>query len=306
MNKKFLAISVLLTVFCGAVLYSKTSSSTTGTVEQSAEWKSVETEFKGTAYHATIQNPTTGAELSTYLVLPEGMERSPTVLFVPGATNSGTDYVKKNPMVDDLLERGIAVAYFDPDGRGESTGTENTNGYDQQDGLLAVSATLAEHPTVDSEQMGLVSFSFGVVMSSGMLARYADEQPFVWYLDWEGPVAREYVTVGCPETSPAQDGLGTDCEDDAFWSEREAVNFLSQITIPYQRIQGEADHVQAGNEHAIDAINSAVEGSSPWTRINDEAPNQSYTYDNPPAYIPGKKGSSIRAVADFIEELFEE
>lgn len=276
------------------------------------EWSSVKTPFLGNAYHTTISNPTTGAQLSTYLVIPDGQGPFQTVLLVPGALNAGTSYVEE-PMVNQLIQANIAVAYFDADGRGESTGEENANGYDQQDGLYAVSQALEQSEWVDPNQMGLASFSFGVAMSSGMLARYSESQPFEWYLDWEGPVTRNYVTQGCSEIpsekvsnkdTAGNELLLTSCSDDAFWMEREALNYLPLLTIPYLRIQGEHDHVQESNEHAIDAINAATEGLSPWTRINDEAPNTSFTYDAPPSYFIGKKGSSIVEVPSAIEGMF--
>jgi len=270
-----------------------------------SEWELM-TEEKGyDVYHTTVINPTSEAELSTYLLLPNtGAEQYKTVVLVPGGVGSGTGDFSAS-RINDFIEAETITVYFDIDGRGESTGEEDFNGYIGQDGLYAISEEVANFKSVNTENMGLISYSYGLVMASGMLARYADEQPFQWYMDWEGPSNREYVTVGCPDiedvNSKASGAAKHTCDDDEYWSEREATTFLAEITIPYQRVQGVKDHVQASNEHAIDAINAATEGLSPWTRINLEEENMSYSYENPPEYI--NHGSSNQ-IYSFAEELF--
>lgn len=76
-----------------------------------------------------------------------------------------------------LVDAGFVVVLFDPDGRGKSTGKEDFGGYIHQDGLAAVVRFTADLPYVDAQNMGLVTYSYGITMASGALARreYADQ-----------------------------------------------------------------------------------------------------------------------------------
>ena len=88
-----------------------------------------------------------------------------------------------------MADKGVAIVVFDPDGRGPSEGVDDDNGHLQQDGLAAVieyAATLAE---VDESRIGLVSYSYGVTMAAGALARYPN-LPVLFLIDWEGPANR--------------------------------------------------------------------------------------------------------------------
>ena len=64
---------------------------------------------------------------------------------------------------------------------------------------------------------------------------------------------------------------------------REALTFIADLQIPYQRLQTEKDHVQPTNNHAIDIVNAAVAGDVPWARLNDYPANESYNLENQPA-----------------------
>lgn len=272
-----------------------------------SEWEIHDSTKLATTFHTTVENPPSGVELSAYLVLPATAKKSddtfPIVMMIPGGTDWGTNaFSEDSDTKEILLENSIGFAYFDPDGRGESAGEEDANGHTHQDGLFAVTQRLIEHEKVNIEEMGLLSYSYGTTLASGMLARYADEVPYKWYVDWEGPSKREYTTSGCtPNEKNRNTALMVDCSDEEFWSERESASFLANIKIPYLRLQNIKDHVQESNEHAIDAINAATTGLSPWTRINNEDPNQSYTYANQPEYLVSKSYNTL----DYVLEMFE-
>ncbi|MEI6171087.1 MAG: hypothetical protein WCQ45_01215, partial [bacterium] len=86
---------------------------------------------------------------------------------------------------------------------------------------------------------------------------------------------------------------GRPCTDEALWSEREASTFILSIDVPYLRLQSRIDHVQPDIDHAILLVANATaeeyggHGRSPWTRLNDLAPNRVYTVQNPP-WLPVK------------------
>jgi hypothetical protein len=284
----------------------ETEAETEAIDEESITWQVDEITDEFVRLHGLIENPTSKALLSTYLVLPitgedPRNEKYPVLFQIPGGTDWGTNALTDDLSSSDyLLPNGIGYAYFDPDGRGESKGDEDANGPIQQDGLFAVSEAIANHPSVDTNDLAILSYSYGTTLASGMLSRYENEHPYKWYLDWEGPSKREYTTKKCT-TQTVDKNLQVSCDDDEFWAERESATFLANLNIPYLRLQNTIDHVQESNEHAVDAINAATNGTSPWTRINNEDPNQTYTYDSPPEYLEKRTYQTL----EYALEMFE-
>ena len=243
-------------------------------------------------------NPTSNARLFVRAVYPGSWtgESLPTLVLIPGG--AGTIDPEK---AQRLAANGFAVVFFDPDGRGKSGGEENLDGYVQQDGLTAVIRAAASLPGVDKERVGLVSYSYGITMASGALARHPDLQ-VQFLIDWEGPADRYDTTLGC---QPNPSIAWPDCNDDAAWAEREALAFIAQIGVPYQRLQSEQDHVQPAVSHAIEMVNAAVRGGAPWVRLNNLPANQTYDPQNPPAVLPEKADATLEnLVATFAQELF--
>ncbi len=225
-------------------------------------------------------NPSSGSRLFVRVAYPRGWngEPLPALVLVPGGT--GTTEPRK---AEALAAEGFLVIIFDPEGRGRSEGTEDYNGFIGQDGLAAVIEAAAALPGLDANRYGLVSYSYGVTLATGALARHPD-LPIDFYIDWEGPVDRTYTTTGCGGNRV--DGIQWQpCEDNAWWSEREAMNFIAQIRVPYQCIQSQKDHVQRDNSHAIEIVNAAVAGGVPWARLNEYPANQTYDAANPPAML---------------------
>lgn len=248
-----------------------------------------------------VVNPTTNAKLHVQVLAPKNAGKSPALVLVPGGFGASGDFV------DDAMRitnAGIVAVAFDPDGRGKSTGQEDFNGYKQQDGLAAIIRFTSTLPEVDAKQIGLVTYSYGITMGSGVLARYPD-LPIKFLIDWEGPADRHYTTFCCRD-----DGAGhikwQPSSDNAWWSEREAVNFIGTIRVPYQRIQSEKDHVQPSNQHAIDMISEAIKRGVPWTRLNDYPANQTYEVKNPPHMLPGAMDRQlVETVIQHAQELFK-
>ncbi|MFQ5407991.1 MAG: hypothetical protein ACE5FI_06155, partial [Anaerolineales bacterium] len=95
------------------------------------------------------------------------------------------------------------------------------------------------------------------------------------------------------------------CDDEAFWAQREALTFASDLRVNYQRLQSERDHVQPDNAHAIAIVNAAVTGGAPWVRLNDLTPNQTYDPAAPPPMLPDSvDGRLSELVATYAVELF--
>jgi pimeloyl-ACP methyl ester carboxylesterase len=212
---------------------------------------------------------------------------SPTLVLVPGGIGDSTAFTEGRNDAQELAEQGFTVVVFDPDGRGQSEGEEDKNGHTHQDGLAEIIRSIAEFPSVDADRIGVLSYSYGITMASGTLARYPD-LPVQFLIDWEGPANREDTTHGCIPGAPGAGSIEfmSDCDDEAFWSEREAQTFIAQISQYYQRVQSEQDHSQPDSSNAIDMINAAVEGGVPWVRLNDLPANQTYDETSLPPMLP--------------------
>jgi dienelactone hydrolase len=255
----------------------------------------------GTTSEHWVTNPTTGAELYVHITYPSGEGSYPTLVVVPGGIGAGNQFRLPGGMSEALAQVGIVAVAFDADGRGKSNGEEDYNGHAQQDGLAAVIEFAATLSKVDPERIGLASFSYGVTMASGTMARYPD-LPVLFLMDWEGPADRFDTTTECNNSTRID---FNPCDDDAYWEQREALVFISDVRSPYQRLQSETDHVQPDVSHAINMVNNAVEGQPPWARLNDLPPNQTYDPDAPPPMIPDSKDKGFDLFAiQYVQELF--
>ncbi|MBN1430872.1 MAG: hypothetical protein JXB07_21055 [Anaerolineae bacterium] len=249
-----------------------------------------------------VDNPANGACLYVKVVHPQiwDGEVLPALVLIPGSNSDSSGFL--DGPAQKIANAGFVVVVFDPDGRGRSTGEEDYGGFIQQDGLAAVVRQVAGLPDIDSSSIGLVSYSYGVTMASGMLARYPD-LPVRFLIDWEGPADRN-DTGGCDEHHIGHLAGIAGCDDESFWSQREALSFISQINVPYQRIQSEKDHVQPDNTHAVTMLNTAMSGGVPWVRLNNLAPNQTFDAANPPTMLPEDMDGQIEMlVVTYVQEL---
>jgi hypothetical protein len=245
-----------------------------------------------------VLNPTSGIELYCHIHRPVGFDSEtiyPGVVLVPGGSAAGTSF-DDGGLAQDYANQGFIVMHFDPDGRGESTNggaytEEDYNGFLHQDGLRAVLQHLVGLPETDDCKIGVLSGSYGITMAAGTLARYLDSPRVKYLIDWEGPADRT-------DTAQPHGHVPHDPNDDAWWYEREATNFIGDFTGYYIRMQSEIDHAQPDNDHAILLINGATHvdyggtGHCFWTRVNSESglthnlPNMTYTPADPPEWLP--------------------
>lgn len=211
-----------------------------------------------------------GRRLYLHIHEPVGAGRFPAVVIAPGGESPGTDY-DRPPFVTarQMAGLGVCVIHYDPSGRGRSQGSEDFWGPGNQREFSDVIRFASSLPRVDPAGIGVVSFSIGIVIAAGALARFSP--PRVRYLfDWEGPSDRMVTTKN--NTHPPLLRFPTSNEE--FWKDREAIRFMKSIRCPYFRYQGRTDHVQGCHvEHAADMINAALDGGCPWTRMNDNPVN---------------------------------
>ncbi len=253
----------------------------------------------------TVINTTSGAALTVYVTRPpqSGNAPLPALVLVPGGSGDSRSFRKPRGEAQAFAQAGYVVVVFDPDGRGQSGGREDYNGFIHQDGLAEVIRFTATLPGVDASRIGLVTYSYGITMGAGALARHPD-LPVAFLLDWEGPANRN-DTGGCDSTGMGHLQQVASCSDEAFWAQREASTFVGQIRVPYQRIQSEQDHVQPDSTHAILMVNNAVSGGVLWVRLNDLPPNQTYDPANPPAMLTEEQERLLpKLMSQYIAELF--
>ncbi len=230
-----------------------------------------------------------------------------------------------------LSEAGMIVFCFNAEGRADSSpedslseGTEDYNGFRNQDGLGAIIDYVYALPFVIGENIGLRTSSYGITMAAGCVGRYP-ALPVKYLVDDEGP-PNSFVSVHEPYALDADstndkhvrvhDILGghysifrdSSASNVTFWGEREAVRFIGGFTGQYLRLQGTYDHAQPPAEQAETAtfdlpplwwqgrhtaiiVNAAIEGGVPWVRVNlpeqGNALGAAYEYGSMPTFIPG-------------------
>ncbi len=238
-----------------------------------------------------IVNPASGCSLYVHIHRPitnPPNRKLPAVILLPDSNGSGAEY-DSSRLADHIASDGFAVLHFHADGRGQSSGTEDYDGYVHQDGLHACAVYLARQPYVDPGRIGIYSRGYGIVMASGMLTRYTTPR-FKFLLDFEGPSDRYQVCADSGGYVPVSP------DSESFWTEREAGRFMKNVSCAYLRIQTATDHTGriSDNRHCVALIDSATAvahggaGISAWTRVNDSVmnpENQTYTLADPPRWI---------------------
>jgi len=212
-----------------------------------------------------------GVKLCAHIHKPTGAAGSlPGVVFVPGGASAGTEYDKKGEVsAVEVAGLGFAVMTYDPSGRGKSGGVEDFWGTRHQKELSEALAFFAAMPEVDENDIGVISFSIGVTIAAGALARFPSAQVRYLY-DWEGPSSRKITTIN----DTHKPLLRFPSSDSAFWDEREAAAFIGGVECVYFRYQALIDHVQGESKtHALELVNSATRGKAKWTRMNDNQKN---------------------------------
>lgn len=235
----------------------------------------------------------------------------PAVIYVNGGRGEGVvgDAQSQERFLN-VAELGVIEVYFNPEGVGpppyRSEGTPDFGGYRQQDDLMVIILYVKSLPNVDPDNIGIISFSFGIATAAGCLGRHP-ELGVKYLIDVEGPshsiiAAMDYGTKEQQESFYKSFGhwsLAKDPspENQAWWAEREAYRYIGNFTGAYLRIQGEIDHIQPKGiyEHALIMNNEAVKGKPWWVRIGlaeqGNPVNQIYPLDDPskwPKWIHGR------------------
>ena len=271
----------------------------------------------------------------------------PAVVLVPGGINPGR-MAAHGKDAEQLASAGMVVVTFNAEGRIDtiapekdvrSEGTEDYNGFRHQDGLCEIVRHVLALGYVTPDNVGIATQSYGITMGAGCAGRHPDV-PIKYLVDGEGP-PDSYVTTHEPSTldgDPSNDKVETvygilghysvsrdpSEENQAFWSEREAIRFIGGFRGRYLRLQATWDHAQPPwseaevttfdqpplwwhNKHTTDMVNAAVEGGVPWVQVNliqhGNPVNGTFDQQNPPVYLPGylaDKPWAARAILEMV------
>ncbi|MBN1995735.1 MAG: hypothetical protein JW953_23815 [Anaerolineae bacterium] len=237
-----------------------------------------------------------GNKIAMRVQKPAGDGPFPVLIGVAGGDGM---YAFQSALPARLLEKGIITVDFAPQGRGESEGEDDHHGLVHQDDLKAIVDFVSGLSFVQKDNMGLLSYSYGVVLATGALARYP-EMPVAFLIDWEGPScpgkdlqrglandeAWAYALIRFLNKGrePAPEELsqiilhGGAIFDEGYWAERDASGFAADLPCPYLRVQFDQDHAQGSSKSQMIAIiNAATINSGQWTRCNDNPPNIIYS-----------------------------
>ncbi len=212
-----------------------------------------------------------GEKIYTHLHIPIKANinnKLPALILVQDTFEGSQEFDNPNLIfnANNLAKNDLIVLHFDPEGTGKSSGETDLGGLKSQDDLIAVINFIKQQPEVDESEISILTFGTGITTATGALARYP--KIFIKYLiDIEGSVDRyELNNPLALEYLP---------EDENFWKEREAINFIDAISCNYIRFQ--ADNNQAENEgyfsYLIRYMNKATEGYPIHTQLNFAPPD---------------------------------
>lgn len=305
MNKIIFIIALLLLVSCSVENVPDEKEEITEDIEYTLEDSQVyvveDKELIKENYF--IINPSSGNkwEVEVYKLNDDSIH--PGVIITPGGTGDIAHNYKKFSNLEDYTfvekyaSEGFVALVFSAEGRGNSEGEEDYNGYIDQDGLYQLYRFLKERKDVNPEKIGFISLSYGVAMDSGMLGRY--QVPAAFYIEWEGPVDRYYVSVGCKGGVVKEE---VTCSDEDYWNEREAIKFVQDFKVSkFQIVQTFDDHAQPTVQHSVDINNLAIQYLD-YVRVNDGEINQEYDVNTMPT-IDDKEINSktLKYAKEFVE-----
>ena len=262
------------------------------------------TDLAETTFREAWIESRTGKKIYAHIHHPVASGRYPGLVIVPGADSPGTDYDRGVGIrAEDLASCGFTVLHYDPSGRGRTGGSEDYWGPIHQQELSLVIDSFSRLPEVAEENIGLLSFSVGIVIASGALARFT-EHKIRYLFDWEGPSNRFNTT----KNDTHKPLIGFPTSNDVFWREREAAGFIGNIECWYFRYQAEIDHVQGKYKgHAVELLNRATRGRALLTKCNNNPANTIFDENKPGEYswVPAglnHKGQIIRYLLELQRE----
>ena len=240
-----------------------------------------------------------GNKISIRIQKPEGDGPFPVLIGVAGGDGM---YAFRPVLTTGLREKGIMAIDFAPQGRDTSEGDDNHHGYVHQDDLKAIVDFVSGFSFVQKDNIGILSYSYGVVLATGALARYSD-MPVAFLIDWEGPSspgkdiqrglendeawARELIQFLNSGLEPTPEELlhvmihGGSILDKDYWEERDASRFAADLPCPYLRVQFDQDHAQGTYKyHMMNIVNAVTTESGQWSRVNDNPANIIYSEEN--------------------------
>jgi hypothetical protein len=276
-----------------------------------------------------------GNQIGVRITKPEGGGPFPALIGVAGGDQS---YAYKTDIASELQEMGIVAVDFAPQGRAGSKGEDNFHGPVHQDDLKALVDFVADQAFVQPDNIGMLTYSYGIVMATGALSRYPD-MPVAFLIDWEGPAspgrdlmrglengeawASDLILYFSAKPEMSREEMeafvihGGVISDEAYWVDRDAARFAEDLPCPYLRVQFDVDHVQGTYKyHMMEIINAATEKSGQWTRCNDNPPNIMYyeedlasyhfhTYDDDDAFEPLTLSPVVDTVLlGYVDEMF--
>lgn len=162
------------------------------------------------------------------------------VVFVPPGFEAGLDWVQ-TAQAEDVLTGGHAVVAWDPRGRGESEGKEDSNGPIGQADLAALLRWAAAEPSVDPDRVVVLSRSLGGALAAGALAQHGDLDPRAW-VDIESPGFLQADLDHAPARNRETLEALADPDDPDWWHDRSPAEQIPGVSTPYDRVQGLPDH----------------------------------------------------------------
>jgi hypothetical protein len=164
---------------------------------------------------------------------PQENPNAPSLLLCPDFPDTSASFLEDRYPLScaDIYHAGYSLLIFDPAGRGKSWGTEDYGGLEHQDNVDCLLQWL--HTQSSSSPIGVFSMGFALSMVLGGLNNTTIPVRFI--MDFEGPSDEEFLNTYYP--------LSKGDIHAEFWSERNPVQLLNNVSTRYIRLQTEKDHL---------------------------------------------------------------
>jgi dienelactone hydrolase len=175
-----------------------------------------------------------GATLNGYLQLPQGVQRPPLVLLIPGADSTKEELFD---LAQHILRRGMAVAAFDGPGQG-AVSLHLKMRSDYETAVVAMLDSLLARPDIDAERVAVGGISYGGLFSLRAAAVDRRIRAVVSISSWYSPAGR-FATMETLTSTGQYQYLGADPA--AMMDSITLAGVLDRVTVPVLQVYGGLD-----------------------------------------------------------------
>ena len=192
------------------------------------------------AFHSTDVTIDTGmVTLAGTLLTPLEEKPVPAVIIIPGsgaATRDGSWNMYRS-IGEYLVQRGIAVLFYDKRGVGDSTGNWKSETFDERAQDVAAMVTyLQSRPEIDPNRIGLIGHSQGAYIAPLVVANYSSDVKFVVMLAGSGEIVWNQILTN-ERAELMGNGFSESDVNESVASLERQLEFIQQVQAPCRALK---------------------------------------------------------------------